>query len=327
MRSRRLKARRQLNPRTAKANPWYGPPSPLGPVVRGRVNDSVVPPMPMESRTWHQNRVEALFRELDVKDTGVLNMELLRASFGRLKIPLDSAAFQRYCDEVLGESSDGEVRSSTFMKLHAVVWANQPPAVRRFAGDPNAFPTGTKLSRSLSSASPFEARQSEHVARRAFQRVAGPDGLLRASDLPSLLRDLGLEPLTEEPELPQGKEALTFHEFVEQMNALIAELERAALRAPRIPPLRRDMGGGGARFSAPRKPPSSGPELLVSEAEAEAAAAEEPGKDQEDEESGEEEAEAIRKAQKSLQNLLQSDSEDEEQPEDTDVKVETPPQD
>lgn len=232
-----------------------------GPVVRSTLsnwNQAARKPDSLSDLTgqsWHEELVGMTFASLPKTVVGEVGLDQLEASFARMQIPIDGAAFTRYACDLLPFGSDC-VNFEEFSSFHKAVWANQPASVRRFAGDPSATGgseayTGSVGNRRLlrsssvpSGASLRELKDNEGMLRSAFKRYEQSPGYLERGQLPALFQDVGLDLginsdlgvpgsnrlhmfLTSQcnPSDLEGKDKVSFHDVVEMQNKYITTLE------------------------------------------------------------------------------------------------------
>ncbi|CAE7887010.1 rvb2 [Symbiodinium microadriaticum] len=208
-----LKARRRPSALTAAIESAAGPPLVRAP--RRLSTSSRAKPRPSgKSEEWHKSRVHALFKELDPQDLGEVSVDDLQASFAKMNMALDDETFAKYKSQILPKGGDS-VALEAFLKFHQAVWDNQPPSVRRFAGCPEAGGDSTgslhvglsPLSKSkqgsmrklpsLKLPGPSqglykEALENEDALRAAFYRYTNGQLYLSRSQMPSVLKDLGI---------------------------------------------------------------------------------------------------------------------------------------
>jgi len=232
---------------------YYGPVAESGPFVRTPLFKQV------ESRpdtsAWHKRRVMAVFNELDEHDCDEVGIDQLEGSFSQLQVPIDSQTFTLYAAKLLPVNTD-YVSREEFLKFHQVVWDNQPASVRRFAGDPSVVgdlegsaPILKPMQRSSSAptmgASLKEVRDNERMVRTAFKRYQSKPGFLPRKQLPALFQDIGLDPgiatdlgfagssklntflsnQLNKPDVDEGVNEVSVHDFIEVQNRYIAKLE------------------------------------------------------------------------------------------------------
>mmetsp|Transcript_37981 Transcript_37981/g.84905 ORF Transcript_37981/g.84905 Transcript_37981/m.84905 type:complete len:328 (-) Transcript_37981:178-1161(-) len=208
-----LKARRRPSALVAAVeNPAVAPPLARAP---RRLSTLQRPKATGSSRSedWHKLRVESVFAELDPKNLGEVSVATLQASFAEMNIALDSETFAKYKHQILPKGCES-VTLEQFRKFHEVVWENQPPSVRRFAGCPEAGADGTgslhvglsphaKSQASLRELPKMrlpgpskglykEAMENEDALRAAFYRYTNGNLYLSRSQMPTVLKDLGM---------------------------------------------------------------------------------------------------------------------------------------
>jgi len=162
------------------------------------------------SKAWHRKKVEELFASFDYNKLGEVSLHDLQKSFAEMNMAIDAETFANYKQGLLASHCDS-VDLKSFLAFHQAVWENQPPAVRRFAGCPEATSgegslyvgrspkvskstgrlPGLKL-RSSGRGLLNEALDNEDQLRAAFYRYTNGQLYLSRSQMPAVLKDLGI---------------------------------------------------------------------------------------------------------------------------------------
>lgn len=159
------------------------------------------------SKAWHRKKVEQIFHDYDYNKLGEVSLHDLQKSFAEMNMAIDAETFGQYKQGLLASNCDS-VDLKSFVAFHQAVWENQPPAVRRFAGCPEVTsgdgslcigrsPKSTTRLPGLKLGSPSkgllnEALDNEDQLRAAFYRYTHGQLYLSRSQMPAVLKDLGI---------------------------------------------------------------------------------------------------------------------------------------
>eukprot|EP00747_Dinoflagellata_sp_TGD_P169509 gnl/TRDRNA2_/TRDRNA2_198651_c0_seq1.p1 gnl/TRDRNA2_/TRDRNA2_198651_c0~~gnl/TRDRNA2_/TRDRNA2_198651_c0_seq1.p1 ORF type:complete len:285 (+),score=50.62 gnl/TRDRNA2_/TRDRNA2_198651_c0_seq1:103-957(+) len=195
-------------------------------MARGPMAPRLVGEGDLQFDGWLKNRAEVIFKQLDRKNTGFLDLDDLRTSFTELHMKdptlrMDDRTFGLYCGNLFPKHCD-LIDMPQYIMFHRAVWENQPLPVRRSHSNLRGI------------------HDAETLARSAFTKYdRDQSGFLDANELPQVLEDLGFVLDDSEAKIQaflkkQFKRAdknkdgkITYHEFVDFQNNFIETKEVA----------------------------------------------------------------------------------------------------